>query len=119
MAAHHNSIKNLRPAKPGDVRNPKGHNQYTYRKDFEKHIDDLCREMVNNKEPRAKVLARKALELAEEGDSRALTEVLARMWPKTERHEHRFPDGGTVHVDTEPERLDEVTEILDDAKALH
>lgn len=41
---HPNSLANLMPpAQPGEVRNPKGINQYTYRRDFELAIDELLK----------------------------------------------------------------------------
>jgi hypothetical protein len=35
--------ENLIPAKPGEVRNPTGRNQYTYRAEAEKHLDEWCK----------------------------------------------------------------------------
>ena len=35
--------RHLRPAKPGEVRNPTGINQHTYRRDFERTIDALLK----------------------------------------------------------------------------
>lgn len=37
----------LKPAKPGEVRNPKGINQYTYRRNFEATIDRLLAQEFN------------------------------------------------------------------------
>jgi hypothetical protein len=49
--------ENLIPAKPGEVRNPKGINQYSYRRDFEDAIQRLLkgqwkfrRELIEDKE---------------------------------------------------------------------
>jgi hypothetical protein len=42
-APHDPRYPNLKPSKPGEVRNPKGINQYTYRRDFEASIDKLLR----------------------------------------------------------------------------
>ncbi len=36
-------IENLKPAKPGEVLNPEGRNQYSYRRDFEATVDALLR----------------------------------------------------------------------------
>ena len=33
--------ENLQPIQPGEVRNPEGKNQYTYKRDFERTIDCL------------------------------------------------------------------------------
>lgn len=70
--------------KPGEVRNPEGRNQYTYRREFEAAVDEMLREASDEKpeRSRAAVLADKALALAEAGDTRVLGEVLARVWPK-------------------------------------
>jgi hypothetical protein len=39
-----NPSRHLKPAKPGEIRNPEGRNQYTYRREAEKHLDEWCRE---------------------------------------------------------------------------
>ena len=44
---------NLKPFKPGDVGNPEGRNQYTYRRDFERTIDALLRGELSPKEAEA------------------------------------------------------------------
>lgn len=36
-------IENLKPFKPGDIGNPEGRNQYTYRRDFEVAIQELLK----------------------------------------------------------------------------
>ena len=35
-------LANLRPIRPGEVRNPEGRNQYTYRRDFQAAIQRLA-----------------------------------------------------------------------------
>ena len=42
MSVHPNSLASLRPIKAGEVRNPNGKNQYTYRRDFEATIQRLA-----------------------------------------------------------------------------
>lgn len=46
---HPNSLANLRtPVQKGDPpRNPKGHNQYTYREDTEKRFAKMCEERID------------------------------------------------------------------------
>jgi hypothetical protein len=41
--ARRGRVENLKPAKPGEVRNPEGRNQYSYRRDFEATIDAVLR----------------------------------------------------------------------------
>ena len=44
--------ENLSPIQPGEVRNPKGINQYSYRQDFEKTVDALLASKVEySREP--------------------------------------------------------------------
>ena len=40
----HGPIENLRPFKPGDVGNPQGINQYTYRADAERDLAAWCKQ---------------------------------------------------------------------------
>lgn len=100
------SIDNLVPPKPGEVRNPEGHNQYTYRRDFERAIDTLLkgepseRETADLKLPdhiryvveagevsRGEVIAMITVAGAMMGEEKRLAEVLARLWPKISKHE--------------------------------
>jgi len=41
--SRHPGSENLRPAKPGEIRNPEGRNQYSYRRDFELAIDGFLK----------------------------------------------------------------------------
>jgi hypothetical protein len=41
--ARRGRVENLKPAKPGEVRNPEGRNQYSYRRDFEATIEAVLR----------------------------------------------------------------------------
>ena len=102
---------NLRPFKPGDVGNPKGTNQYTYRRDFERTIDAMLKGELSPKEAeavpdwvldvitpgmtRGEAIAAVTVAGALRGDSRHLLGVLKRIWPETQKHEisevHRSP----------------------------
>jgi len=124
-------LANLRPPiKPGEVRNPQGHNQYTYRRNFEKAVDQALggklspelkqfipesvlpliegREDLTTGEAIALVQIAKTLT----GDEKATSETLARLWLKTERHEHTGPDGKDLAGQGES-ALDEFTRRMD------
>ncbi|MBW2696340.1 MAG: hypothetical protein JRE70_07690 [Deltaproteobacteria bacterium] len=91
------------PAKPGEVRNPEGKNQYTYRKDFEKSIGDLLngelteaeaeslpewiREVVEPGMTRGDALAAISVHGALRGDEKRHTELMKRLYPATEKRE--------------------------------
>jgi len=96
----------LNPAKPGEVRNPKGINQYTYRGDFERSIDALLKGKLSGPEiedlklpdhirhvveagevTRGEVIAMITVAGAMMGEKERLAEVLARLWPKISKHE--------------------------------
>lgn len=85
--SHH---RHLIPAKPGEVRNPKGHNQYTYRREAEAAFDKLLRSWAadGSKRTRAEAIIEKAMELAEAGKPYALDQILKRILPAVEKHEH-------------------------------
>jgi hypothetical protein len=111
-------LAGLKPVAKGEVRNPKGINQYssTYRLDFEKSIDLMLKGPLTEKlreripeelrelvEAHPEMTAGQAIALAQvvrslEGDERAITATLERLWPKTERHELTGADGGAVEV---------------------
>lgn len=96
---HPNSLANLRPQQAGEPSiNRKGHNQYTYRRDFEAYVEQIAKELDKNGTPNVEALARKAWALAMGGDKVAFCEVLARVWPKVEKHEHTGADGGPVEI---------------------
>jgi len=98
--------EHLIPNKPGEVRNPEGHNQYTYRRDFERSIDELLKGKLSESEiedlklpphirhvvetgevSRGEVIAMITVAGAMMGEEKRLAEVLARLWPKTSKHE--------------------------------
>ena len=106
---------NLVNVKPGQVLNPKGNNQYTYKRNFERSIDNLLRgdvtpdyislvpasirELVQarldngDKLTRGEVLALITVAGAFKGDEKQLPEVLKRLWPVMEKRELSTPDG--------------------------
>ena len=99
------------PIKPGQVLNPKGNNQYTYRRDFETAIDELLagsltpehaelipenlREQISSipDMTRGKAIAIIAVAGALGGDEKQLPDVLKRLWPIVEKKELSTPDG--------------------------
>ena len=96
---------NLRAIQPGEARNPTGRNQYTYRREFERSIDRLLagefpdgeRERVGippevlkllpEGATRGEVIAHVAVLRAVQGDEKVQPDVLARLWPKLNRHQ--------------------------------
>lgn len=103
------------PIVPGEVRNPKGNNQYTYKRNFENSIDTLLagevteeylelvppnvralideRMAAGDKLTRGEVLALITVAGAFKGDEKQLPEVLKRLWPVVEKRELSTPDG--------------------------
>ena len=92
-----------RPIQPGQVLNPEGKNQYTYKRDFELTIDRLLkgelspeeaesvpewvRELVRPGMTRGEALALVTVAGALRGDPKHLAVVLKRIWPETQKHE--------------------------------
>jgi len=123
------------PIQPGQVLNPKGNNQYTYRRDFEtaisallsgniteehiaflpEHIRPLIQERTDMS--RGEVIALVTVTGALQGDEKQLADVLKRLWPVTEKRELTGADGAplppavvpvidmTVYSDEERESL--------------
>jgi hypothetical protein len=121
--------------RPGEVRNPAGRNQYSTRRDFERAIASLLGEPPTNAErcsleipasvraqirpetTRGELLARVLLYRALEGDERMLVEVLARVWPKTDRHEVAAWGGADVRFSwQEPLTFAEITRIAHESE---
>lgn len=115
---------NLVPVKPGEVRNPTGKNQYTYRRDFERTIDELLagdltpehaelipeklREMISSMPAmtRGKAIALITMAGALGGDEKQLPEVLKRLWPVVEKREVSGSDGGPLELTAGTTRID-------------
>jgi hypothetical protein len=79
------SLANLRPCTKGEVRNPEGRNQFTYRAEAEKHLDEWCklsgRDLVN-----------KICDEAKAGKPWAAKLMLDRILPAVQRHEVEIPE---------------------------
>ncbi len=96
-----------RPIQPGQILNPKGVNQYSYKRDFEQSIDGLLkgelsaeeaqsvpewvRDLVKRGMTRGEALALVTVAGALRGDSKHLAVVLKRVWPEMTRHEITQP----------------------------
>jgi uncharacterized protein YoaH (UPF0181 family) len=94
---------NLQPIQPGQVLNPEGVNQYTYKRDFELTIDALLKGELSPEEAqsvpewvqdvvspgmtRGAALAAVTVTGALRGDSKHLVAVLKRVWPEIVKHE--------------------------------
>jgi hypothetical protein len=78
--------ENLTPFKPGDVGNPKGINQYTYRAEAEKALDAMLAEKVRGKTRSELIISRLLLD-AKAGKPYALKLVLERILPAVTQHE--------------------------------
>ena len=93
-------IENLTPIRKGEVKNPLGRNQYSYRRDFETAIQGLLtgettpeelervgvpkdvRDLIPEGATRGEVLAIVTVHLAMKGEARHLADTLDRLWPK-------------------------------------
>jgi hypothetical protein len=80
----------------GGGRNPTGINGYTYRRKFEDAIEKALTTAEADGRCGAEVLAEKVLELARAGEEAMVREVLARAWPKVDKHEVSGADGGPI-----------------------
>lgn len=72
------SLANLKPAKPGDIRNPKGVNQYSYKEDGERDFAELAKK-------RFRRMMERMFERAEEDSTADAREILARIVPIEKR----------------------------------
>ena len=92
----------LTPILPGQVLNPTGRNQFSYRRDFERTIERLLRSpaagslehapewMIDAVEPgmsKGEALAAATVAGALAGDLKHLGTVLKRIWPEVVKHE--------------------------------
>lgn len=118
-----------RPIQPGQVLNPQGNNQYTYRRDFETAIDrflagvatrpdveaaqipEHIRKDITAETTRAEVIARVLVSGAMAGDSKLLLEVVKRLRPVTSKHELSVPDE-PAPSQPEPDRFSEAIKHL-------
>jgi hypothetical protein len=83
---------NLRPNPGGEVRNPKGHNQYTYRKDAEATFDRILRSVADRgKMTVAEAILSDVAAMSQERDKWAIDKVLERILPAVQKHEVELP----------------------------
>jgi hypothetical protein len=75
---------NLVPNKPGGVLNPKGNNQWTYRREAEEHLAKWCK-------AHGKELIDKLMDEAAKGKPWAMKLALDRVLPVIHRHEIELP----------------------------
>ena len=89
--------------RPGEVRNPHGRNQYSYRRDFERtpdkllageltddelgNVAEVARDLVEPGMSRGDAIARVLVGSALHGEQKCLLEVVKRLWPETQKHE--------------------------------
>ncbi len=91
--------ENLLPgAKKGEVRNPKGNNQYTYRREAERNLDKWCKK-------NGKQLVERLLDLAAAGKPWAMKLALERILPVVQEHKHRFPEVDDAKLETVLDRF--------------
>ncbi len=113
MAVHPNSLANLKPNRGGcPGPNPEGRNQWTYRR---KALEALDKRISKNVDEAVDPVWDALLA----GEPWACKLVWDRILPVVQKHEVELPAGTSVTIETEPERLDEVVEILNEANALH
>jgi hypothetical protein len=112
LAPHPNSLANLKPPQPGEVRNPTGRNQYTYRTEAEKNLDEWCKD-------HGREMVRVIADAARAGKPWAAKLILDRVLPAVQKHEVELPLNGAAKIETEPARLQEVSEILSETETLH
>ena len=87
------------PPQLGEVRNPTGKNQYTYRKVWEAEIDAALNGKHNgNQTTVIQGLVDTLLVEAGKGKPWAMQLVLKRVWPETVKHEHRDVTGAPPAV---------------------
>jgi hypothetical protein len=119
-------LKNLRPWKPGQSGNPKGINQYSYKRDFETTIDRLLageiseaeatlvpewvQELVKPGMPRGEALAHIAVVGALRGKEKHLLEALKRIWPVVTKAEASGAEGQPLVPRLEPPDFSRVSE---------
>jgi len=78
--------QNLRPWKPGESGNPAGVNQYTYRREAEKDLDEWCKEY-------GREMVRVIADAARAGKPWAAKLMLDRILPAVQKHEVDIPEG--------------------------
>ena len=84
MTATEKQIANLKPAAPGEVRNPKGVNQFSYRQDAEKHLAEWCEKYGQD-------LIDKLCDDARDGNRHMMKLALERILPAVKEVDLRVP----------------------------
>ena len=79
-------LANLRPAKPGEVRNPTGRNQWTADRERREYFQAVCRalnacEDEETLQALIAALTRQIVEGAALGDKRLLWQLMDHLWP--------------------------------------
>ena len=82
------SLENLKPVQTGEVLNPKGRNQYTYRREAEEAFDRLVRKVQADGRTMGEVILEGLLEMARDRNELGIKLVIERLLPKVERREH-------------------------------
>jgi hypothetical protein len=80
-----------RPIQPGQVLNPTGKNQFTYRKAWEHEIEQALNAAIDDTQRKTtlQALADKLLSEARKGKPWAMQLVMKRVWPETVKHKHK------------------------------
>jgi hypothetical protein len=94
MAVNPKSLANLRPARPGEVRNPEGHNGATYHREAERLLDEMLAELKEGR-TRAEAIIDRVMIEAEKGRPWAAKLIFERALPVAQRHQ--------VSVEARPE----------------
>jgi hypothetical protein len=94
VAINPKSLSNLRPVAPGEVRNPKGRNGATYRREAERLLDELLAELKDGR-IRAEAIIDRVLTEAEKGRPWAARLIFERALPVAQRYQ--------VHIEALPE----------------
>jgi len=81
--------------KPGEVRNPKGINQYSYRKNAEETFERLLRSTAERGDSTiSEAIIHDLLAMSQERDKWAIDKVLERILPAVQKHEVELPGVG-------------------------
>ncbi len=92
-------IENLNPIQPGEKRNPKGINGFTYRDDAERCLAKWCKENGDT-------LIERLLEDAAKGKGWAMKLALDRILPAVQKHEIHLPEADPASLDAWLSSLD-------------
>ena len=114
LASQRHGIGNLIPAKPGEVRNPKGINQHTKSKErFKQAIEHFAAQQspVDPELTLDQSLALEVLNAALNGDPHARKEVLKRLWPEVKTTlVGQDPNSDPVQVQAKALELEKLTD---------